>query len=376
LLTGFFVSQAPLVTSLFFIMGAFIVFQILFSGAKRIAVRINGSIDIYHLRAILGIIYILLILIIMQSFVRDATRPWVYVNFQMVSLIFYTTILSVPSKSQFIAPIILIFMLFNSALTSWQSWILMFILIIFYYSLNYVKNHTKNKFPFLRYFITGTIYGTAYWIVTSWKFPFDTRVLIQQIIYYIILELFTLGYIAMLFSDLESRAALFKEATHDKLTKAYNYDAFDIDLRLLFKKHIADHQKFTMMMFDIDHFKHVNDTYGHLTGDRVLQEVVDTVKTVLNNNDKNLKLYRTGGEEFNVLFPNYELSDTQPIIDEIFQAVNHSDIISNQNHIKITISVGVSEANREDVSTNDFYSRVDKALYKSKRNGRMDITII
>ncbi|TGD22992.1 GGDEF domain-containing protein [Companilactobacillus suantsaicola] len=376
MLTGFFVNQAPLVTSLFFIMGAFIVFQIFFSGAKRIALKINENIDIYYLRAILGIIYILLVLFIMQSFVRDETRPWVYVNFQLISLLFYTGILSVPFKVHFFTPIVLAFMLFNSALTSWQSWLLAIILIAFYYSLNYIKNNTKDKFPFFKGFLAATFYGIAYWIVTSLKFPFDTKVLIQQIIYYIILELFTLGYIAMLYSDLESRAALFRKATHDKLTTAYNYDAFDIALRALFKKHLVYHQKFTMVMFDIDHFKQVNDTYGHLAGDKVLQEVVDIVRTVLKNNDRKLKLYRTGGEEFNIIFPNYELVDTKQIVDEIFQAVNHSEVVFDQNHIKVTISVGVSEANHEDTSINDFYSRVDKALYKSKRSGRMAITVI
>jgi diguanylate cyclase (GGDEF) domain len=118
----------------------------------------------------------------------------------------------------------------------------------------------------------------------------------------------------------ESRAALFRDATHDKLTHAYNYDAFDVDFRSLFKDNILSDGKFTMMMFDIDHFKHINDTYGHLAGDKVLQTIVDVVQNVLADNDENIKLYRTGGEEFNIIFPHYQVQDTQVIVKKIFRS--------------------------------------------------------
>jgi len=372
LLTKIFLSRATLVVSLFFIMGVFVVFQIMFAFVKKILDVKNNKIDEYTLRSILGILYILAILFTMQNSIRDASYSWIYINFQLVSVIFYTVILSVPFKYHLFAPIVLAFMFFNSAFTSWQSWCVSIILIMFYYSLNYIKNHTfNNKFPFFKYLFSSILFGAAYWFFIKLKFSIGNAMFFKEIIYLAVLELFTFGYIAVLYADVESRTALFRDATHDKLTKTFNYDAFDTDFRSFFK----DGSTFTMMMFDIDHFKNINDTYGHLAGDKILQNVVDIVQTVIDNNDSRIKLYRTGGEEFNVIFPGYEVTQTDDIVKEIFEAVNLSEIKIDNHTIKLTISVGVSEISQKDNSINDFYSRVDQALYHSKRSGRKAITV-
>ena len=131
-----------------------------------------------------------------------------------------------------------------------------------------------------------------------------------------------------------------------------------------------------MMMFDIDHFKNINDTYGHLAGDEVLKEVVHIVQNVLKQSDPKIKLYRTGGEEFNVIFQNYQVEETTDIVKRIFSAINSTPIHLKEKDIHITASFGVSEISPHDVSITDFYSRVDKALYHSKRNGRNTITTV
>jgi len=356
-------------------MGVFLVFQIFFDGVKKIIKPQEHNIDEYQLRFILGIIYILLVLFIMQSSIRNKNYSWMYVNFQLVAVIFYSVILSVPLKYHLFGPIVFAFMIFNSAITSWQSWCLAIILIGFHYSLTYIKSHTKNKFPFLSYWLSSIGFGAAYWFFIYLKFSIGNMMLFKEIVYLAFLELFTFGYIWILFEDLESRTALFRDATHDKMTKAFNYDAFDIDLRSIFKKHLLTDSTCTMMMFDIDHFKNINDTYGHLAGDKVLQSVVDTAQTVIDNRDSQIKLYRTGGEEFNVIFPNYDIMATKSIVEEIFTTVNHTPIALDTTVVNLTISVGVSEINQKDASVNDFYSRVDKALYHSKKTGRKAITI-
>ncbi|GEO65105.1 GGDEF domain-containing protein [Companilactobacillus nantensis] len=248
-------------------------------------------------------------------------------------------------------------------------------MLAFFYTLNYIKTHTEKVFPYLYYLGSSIFFGVLYWFFAKLKFSISDQVFWKEIFDLTILEIFTFGYIATLFADVESRTALFRDATHDKLTSAYNYDAFDIDLRELFRKVKTTDMKFTMLMFDIDHFKHINDTYGHLAGDAVLKNVVKIVQTVIDNNDPKIKLYRTGGEEFNVIFPNYKLDDTKPIVEEIFSAINHSDTKFDNNKINLTVSMGVSQMSKDDISINDFYSRVDEALYHSKRNGRQEITV-
>ncbi|WP_240704412.1 GGDEF domain-containing protein [Companilactobacillus zhachilii] len=375
MLTSYVIGKASLITSLFFIMGVFIVFQVAFAGLKKVLTIKDVNFDEYTLRAILGIIYILVNLFILQSSVRGRAPSWTFINFQLVAVIFYTVILNVPFKFHLFAPIVLSFMIFNSAIKSWESWCLGLILIGFFYTLNRIKVNTDKKFPYLQYIFASLFFGAAYWFFAKIKFNLSYLVFGKEILSLAVLEIFTFGYIAMLFTDIESRTALFRDATHDKLTSAYNYDAFDIDLRDIFRQVKTSDIQFTMLMFDIDHFKSINDTYGHLAGDAVLQNVVKIVQTVIDNNDRKIKLYRTGGEEFNIIFPNYELGATQNIVEEIFSAINHSQTTFDGKKINLTVSMGVSQMKKDEISINDFYSRVDEALYHSKRNGRKEITV-
>lgn len=378
MLTSSFLDVSSLLPSLFYILGAFLVFQVLFSGIKVLLNKMAVHYDSYSLRAALGVIYIMSLLFYMEITATNVQHSWIYINFELISVIFYTVILSANKHYYyyFFPLILLAFMVLNSALTSWESWCLSFDLIIFYQALNYIKNHTKNKFPFFKYLIASVIFGSLYWFFAKIKFNISNPMFIHQLTSLFVMELFTIGYIAVLFSDLESRASLFRDATHDRLTHAFNYDAFDIDLRAIFKEDNQPNAKFTMMMFDIDHFKNINDTYGHLAGDAVLKEVVQIVQKVLKQSNPKIKLYRTGGEEFNVIFPNYKVEETTDIVNKIFSAINSTTIRFKENDINITASFGVSEISPHDVSITDFYSRVDKALYHSKQNGRNKITTV
>ncbi|AKP02705.1 hypothetical protein ABB44_03180 [Companilactobacillus farciminis] len=378
MLTSSFLDVSSLLPSLFYILGAFLVFQVLFSGIKVLLNKMAVHYDSYSLRAALGVIYIMSLLFYMEITATNVQHSWIYINFELISVIFYTVILSANKHYYyyFFPLILLAFMVLNSALTSWESWCLSFDLIVFYQALNYIKNHTKNKFPFFKYLIASVIFGSLYWFFAKIKFNISNPMFIHQLTSLFVMELFTIGYIAVLFSDLESRASLFRDATLDRLTHAFNYDAFDIDLRAIFKEDNQPNTKFTMMMFDIDHFKNINDTYGHLAGDAVLKEVVQIVQKVLKQSDPKIKLYRTGGEEFNVIFPNYKVEETTDIVNKIFSAINSTTIHLKENDINITASFGVSEISPHDVSITDFYSRVDKALYHSKQNGRNKITTV
>ncbi len=182
-------------------------------------------------------------------------------------------------------------------------------------------------------------------------------------------------YIAMLSQDSAIKVRLAKLASHDTLTNTENFSAYTQDIESFFRISRKDNVPLTMMMFDIDHFKHVNDTYGHLAGDRVLQHAAMVVQTVIEENDSNINFYRTGGEEFNLIFPNYEIGETETVVYQIFSAINNMEVHSDEDQISISISVGVAELTNDDKSPIDFYNRVDNNLYHSKRNGRMQVTI-
>ena len=172
-----------------------------------------------------------------------------------------------------------------------------------------------------------------------------------------------------------SRTGSFSRPTGDALTKVQNFAAYDRAIGYEFRQSAAHDRDLSMIMFDIDHFKHVNDTYGHLAGDEVLKQVARTVASTLKAVDPKIVLYRTGGEEFNIIFPNYAVDRTEQVAQKVFDAVKDLTIAYNDVEIKVTISVGVSALSLKDSNPLDFYKRVDANLYRSKQNGRQQITV-
>ncbi|QSQ08719.1 Response regulator PleD [Koleobacter methoxysyntrophicus] len=128
----------------------------------------------------------------------------------------------------------------------------------------------------------------------------------------------------------------------------------------------------SLILLDIDNFKSINDTYGHLTGDRVLQQIADILQS---NTRKNDIIARWGGEEFAVILPQTDVEEAFKIADRIrTTAENH---IFSYEHItcKITVSVGIASAKEVDISTDQFFKIADKALYKAKEKKNFIVTV-
>jgi diguanylate cyclase len=130
-----------------------------------------------------------------------------------------------------------------------------------------------------------------------------------------------------------------------------------------------------LLMIDIDHFKKINDTYGHLLGDRVIKVVGETIKRQIKGKDT---AARYGGEEFCVLLPETELRDAVKVAENIRLAVEKTRIkrFSDQQEIcRMTISIGVARYIPEKSMT-DLFERADRALYRSKNGGRNRVTFL
>lgn len=157
--------------------------------------------------------------------------------------------------------------------------------------------------------------------------------------------------------------SLEEEASTDALTGALNRNKFEHFYELEVSKAQLNKNILTMIIFDIDHFKNVNDTFGHNTGDEVLKEVAALIKNKL----KRVDLFaRWGGEEFVVLLPGTELEGANILAEKLRKTLeeNHFSIVES-----VTSSFGVG-AYREGETKTEFFQRVDKALYKAKRSGR------
>jgi two-component system, cell cycle response regulator len=157
-------------------------------------------------------------------------------------------------------------------------------------------------------------------------------------------------------------------ATKDGLTGLFNRRYFDIHIKQMVTKSIGTGNKISMMMFDMDHFKQVNDTYGHPTGDAVLKTLSSTLKSSFKITDL---IARYGGEEFVVVLSNTDLNSGLQIAEKVRQKIETTDFVIPNNEIplKKTTSIGIAEY-QEGESIPDFISRADKALYKAKQTGR------
>ena len=167
---------------------------------------------------------------------------------------------------------------------------------------------------------------------------------------------------ALLFDRLERLAAL------DSLTGIYNRRFGLTRLHEEFGRTLRMKVPLGLMMFDLDHFKNVNDVYGHLTGDRVLLRLANVAKSVMREGDI---LVRYGGEEFLAILPGASRKDVSEIADRLRRKIAESGVTHGEDVIKVTVSVGgVSYPEKDAENEIELVDHADKALYAAKDSGR------
>jgi len=163
-------------------------------------------------------------------------------------------------------------------------------------------------------------------------------------------------------------STLEEQASVDKLTGVFNRRKFEDIFEHEIDKAQMSKNFLSMIVVDIDHFKSVNDNYGHNVGDDVLKEVASLVS----NNIKRLDIFaRWGGEEFVILLPNNNTTEASKLADKLRLLVEEDNfsIVG-----KLTISLGVGTYDGEESKT-AFFERIDKALYKAKTSGRNRVMV-
>jgi diguanylate cyclase (GGDEF)-like protein len=157
-------------------------------------------------------------------------------------------------------------------------------------------------------------------------------------------------------------------AAIDPLTGLLNRRYGMIRLREEYSKAVRSEGSLGIVMFDIDHFKKVNDTYGHLAGDRVLIHISRLVKPILREGDV---LMRYGGEEFCAILPGASSDDCLKMAERIRFAVQESQVSYTEYEIKVTLSLGITSYPENDIAhEQELISAADEALYISKESGR------
>ncbi|XPV76854.1 MAG: GGDEF domain-containing protein [Desulfovibrio sp.] len=174
----------------------------------------------------------------------------------------------------------------------------------------------------------------------------------------------------------KSKATLekFQQNAHtDSLTGASNRRGFTTFAKetLVASKNAG--RRASMLMLDLDHFKHINDTYGHPVGDMVLVHFADLCKQSIRESDI---FSRIGGEEFTILLPDTEPDVAMLIAARIRLKVESTPLLNNSETIPFTVSIGVSCQQSDELDVDAMLSRADQALYMAKENGRNKVEAV
>lgn len=135
---------------------------------------------------------------------------------------------------------------------------------------------------------------------------------------------------------------------------------------------LACNQSFSVIMIDIDQFKEVNDSHGHITGDQVILELANTIKKVIRNTDV---AGRIGGDEFAIVLPEIPVDRVRFIAERLRSLFSEVNVPVDGEDLHFTISLGITEKMNGDNLFEDVMSRADDALYQAKQQGRNNVVV-
>lgn len=183
----------------------------------------------------------------------------------------------------------------------------------------------------------------------------------------------TLGVVSSLYVSVfavrrwAEAARRLRQANTDSLTRLFNRRKGWEMIEYEIARSERYQRPLSIIMLDIDHFKMINDSHGHPTGDRVLKAVAKVARETIRTTDS---LIRWGGEEFIVLLPDTDLQSALPVAERLREAIAGMRIVIPDKEVRITVSVGVARKDENTLDLETLVARVDQALYIAKFRGR------
>jgi diguanylate cyclase (GGDEF)-like protein len=170
----------------------------------------------------------------------------------------------------------------------------------------------------------------------------------------------------------EALAIIAEQSVRDAMTGVYNRRKLEAAIADEVLRAVRYKRPLCMLMLDIDHFKRVNDTLGHLAGDEVIRHVAKTAMTCLRTSDI---MGRYGGEEFGILLPEVASPGALVVGERVRSSVAASPASFEGKSVAVTISVGIAELRTDGSTPSNLVADADEALYASKKGGRNRVTL-
>ncbi len=168
------------------------------------------------------------------------------------------------------------------------------------------------------------------------------------------------------------RKALEKEVFIDPLSGVANRRALKDRLKNELYRFQRYGQFFSMLLFDIDQFKVINDRHGHWAGDRCIKEIIKRIRPILRETDL---MGRWGGDEFLVIFAGTDVESAGAVAERLRKLIENTRFVYHKQEISLTVSIGVTETRASDATVEMVFTRVDKAMYQAKKKGRNMVAV-
>lgn len=165
----------------------------------------------------------------------------------------------------------------------------------------------------------------------------------------------------------ERTKSLEREVLLDSLTGIHNRRAYEQRIMEEMQRYRRYQQTFSLILFDVDRFKDLNDRFGHRAGDKCLKEIINRIKLCIRNTDF---LARYGGEEFAIILPGTNREGACIVAEKVRRSIEMTRFYYQNQSIPVTISLGVTEVKSVDPEPETVFSRSDDAMYRAKREGR------
>ncbi|GAB6092676.1 GGDEF domain-containing protein [Furfurilactobacillus curtus] len=367
-------------TGVFFVLGLVLTFQLIINLVVTLeqqhdwSLRIGQTLQLH----LLGVIYFSAFGIYFEYLSQQINNQFAFINFRILLLFYVVMFLGTRASTFIVASAVVGHAMFDTlnmdsvdymiaviACFILASWLTMFI--------------ERRHWGVVAWTLSLNLFNIALWLSLYIFWPKVALVLTKSdlvfnIIAFVILSLGLSIAITRISSDQMRLNLLRYRATTDPITELKNVQTFTHDYRHVFLNNRRNEMPLSLLAIDVDHFKQLNDQYGHLVGNRLLKELGELFEATCAE-FTTVSAYRVGGEEFEVIISQLSQAQVRKLAAEIRQVIlQHEFVLESGSTIDITISMGIAHLESKDLSPDDLYGRADQMLYRSKGQGRNQIS--
>jgi|GEM_PF-2949604 len=355
------------ITDIFWVLGVILVYQFLMRTLSNPTSSQRGAMSVLGLEW-LSIAYFGVISIYLELLSQQAGNSLMFNNFRIIFLLFTTAFLSTGDALALLAigSLARLAVFGTSAASLWVNGIFALIGLVVIVAKR-IRWLTPGWFLLLGFGLSSV----SWWAVSAWGaqvgLPMDGIHPVLAVVELAILLAGTYYALTVLTQTNEFMWEMTRMATTDSLTQLHNYNDFSQSYSEIVTHERAVDGQLAVVALDIDHFKAINDHYGHPAGNAVLRYLGVTLTKI---STPDIRAYRIGGEEFELLITGASRAHVATIIRTIQQGLASHPAVYNDQSIQVTVSIGVAWATSADDAPDELFERADAMLYQAKRNGR------